>query len=250
MIWLSIVVISLFALAPSFSLLFCRQKTPFNDDQTILLTAYKKKLRDLEHDVHIGLISTHDHDTLQLEIERCILTTHNNNTPLSIIHNKTPQHATKVAWCGLILTPFAALALYLINGNPELPAQPLTPRLIAQHAQDVQEDTLINTLRHMLMTLPKTDPRLQQGYILLGQAEMARNHYHAAVDAYSHALALGFDPEIAARTAEAITQEHHFVTPKALALFRKALATAPKNAPWYKSVQIRVVQGEHEQNHF
>ncbi len=248
MIWLSIMMISLLTLAPSFSLLFFRQKPPFNDEKASLLTAHKKQLSTLDYDVHIGLISTHEHDTLQLEIERSILTAHNNAS--SSVHNNTLQHASKIAGCGLIFTPLTALALYLINGSPELPAQPLAQRLIAQHTQDVKEDALINTLRHMLMTLPKTDPRLQQGYVLLGQAEMARNHYHAAADAYSRALALGFTPEIAARTAEAMTQEDHFVTPRALALFRKALATAPKTTPWYKSVQIRVVQGEHEQNHF
>ena len=247
MIWLSIVTISLLALAPSLLSLICRQKTSLDHDQTLVLTVHKEQLNTLNNDINIGLIPPDEGTTLQLEIERRILSTENSLSPQQ---NATFTHSSKMAWCGLILTPFAALALYFINGHPLLPAQPLAPRLAAQQTQDLQEDALIHMLRNTLATLPQTDPNLQKGYLLLGQAEMTRNHYNEAADAYSHALALGFDPEIAARAAEAITQAHHSVTPQALDLFRKALAAAPKSAPWYKSVEARIAQGEHEQNPF
>mgnify|MGYP004707108053 FL=1 len=45
-----------------------------------------------------------------------------------------------------------------------------------------------------------------------------------------------------------MTRASHRVTPEALALFRKALDTAPKTVPWRDAAQARIAQGEHDQD--
>ncbi|MBS0988633.1 c-type cytochrome biogenesis protein CcmI, partial [Acetobacter okinawensis] len=133
------------------------------------------------------------------------------------------------------------------NGAPYLPAQPLGPRLVAQHMQNRKTDALIAQLQQAVGALPADDPNRRQGYLLLGQLQASGDHYAQAAEAWGRALALGFDPELAARTAEAMTRAEHHVSAQALDLFRKALDAAPKDAGWRSAVQGRIAQGEHEQ---
>lgn len=241
MIWLSIAALSLLALAPAVWALFRRQHV-LHDERTAALTLHEAQLGEVERDLTIGLIAPEEHAVARLEIQRRILAADMAPT------GGSTASSTRLAWLGLTLTPIAATLLYLTNGYPTLPAQPLAPRLAAQQAQADREDAIVAQLRQALATLPDTDPNRRQGYLLLGQAEAARDHYEEAAQAWGHALALGFEPELAARTAEAMTRASHRVTPEALALFRKALDTAPKTVPWRDAAQARIAQGEHDQD--
>ena len=64
-----------------------------------------------------------------------------------------------------------------------------------------------------------------------------------AAKAWQRALANRFDPTLAAETAEAMTEANGHVTPAAAALFRRALAAAPADAPWRGMVERRLGGG-------
>ncbi|MBO1323855.1 c-type cytochrome biogenesis protein CcmI [Acetobacter sp. TBRC 12305] len=239
MIWLSIALLSLIALAPAAWGLWRRDRE-IRDERSAALVLHGAQLAEVDRDLAIGLIAPEEHGVAKLEIQRRILAA-------DIPAPGGPAVTTaRWGWVMLVLAPFLAVALYLTNGMPFLPAQPLGPRLVARHMQDQKDDAVVAQLRQALATLPETDPNLRQGYLLLGQAEAGREHYAAAADAWGHALALGFEPELAARTAEALTRVDQHVTPQALDLFRKALDAAPKDAPWRDAAQARIAQGEHE----
>ena len=241
MIWLSIALLSLLALAPACATLWKRTRT-VRDERSAALALHEAQLAEVDRDLTIGLIAPAEHEIARLEIQRRILAA--DKAPSSADNSR----AATVGWIGLGLAPVLAVGLYLTNGVPSLPAQPLGPRLAAEHMQDTKNDMLVARLKQTLATLPPGDPALRQGYLLLGQVEASREHYAEAADAWNHALDMGFDAELAARTAEAITRTNHQVTPQALALFRKALDAAPQDATGRSAVQARIAQGEHDQD--
>jgi cytochrome c-type biogenesis protein CcmH len=64
-----------------------------------------------------------------------------------------------------------------------------------------------------------------------------------AIDAFQHVLADRFDATIAAETAEMMTEvAGNTVTPEALALFKRAMAAAPADAPWRPMAQKRIAE--------
>ncbi|KFL88356.1 Cytochrome c heme lyase subunit CcmH [Acetobacter malorum] len=241
MIWLSIVLLSCLALAPA-ALPLWRRARQVRDERSAALSLHEAQLSEIDRDLDIGLIAPAEHDIARLEIQRRIL-----------VADTAPTHADDAippvaVWSALGLIPIAAVGLYLTNGVPSLPAQPLGPRLVAQHEQNTRGDAVVQRLKATLAMIPAGDPNLRQGYLLLGQAEATREHYAEAAEAWNHALSLGFDPEVAARTGEALTRSASHVTPQALDLFRKALDAAPKDAPWRGAIQARIAEGEHEQD--
>ena len=241
MIWLSIALLSLIALAPAAAALWRRSRS-IRDERSTALALHDAQLAELDRDLTVGLIASGEHSVAVLEIQRRILVA--DMAPSTA----REQSATWPGWLALGLAPVLAVALYLTNGAPMLPAQPLGPRLVAQHQHDVRDDAVIAQLRSAIAALPATDPSRRQGYLLLGQAEAGRDHYNEAAQAWNQALDMGFDAELAARTGEALTRAHHHVTPDALALFRKALDAAPQDAPWRAAAQARVAQGEPDQD--
>ncbi|GAN59993.1 hypothetical protein ACI01nite_02150 [Acetobacter cibinongensis] len=241
MIWLSIALLSLLALTPT-ALPLWRRTRLIRDERSAALALHEAQLSEIDRDLAIGLIAPTEHDIARLEIQRRILTADTAPT------EARDAIASPLVWVGLGVIPLAAIGLYLTNGVPNLPAQPLGPRLVAQHMENTRNDGVLARLRQTLAQLPDTDPNRRQGYLLLGQAEASRAHYAEAAEAWNHALQISFDPEVAARTAEAMTRANSHVTPDALELFRKALDAAPKDAPWRSSVQARIAQGEHDQD--
>jgi cytochrome c-type biogenesis protein CcmH len=144
----------------------------------------------------------------------------------------------------LLLVPLGALALYLLGGSPELPAVPLADRVAAAREREAREQALIAQLRQRLGEIDPHTEQARQGYILLGNAEASRGRLPEAADAWRTALAARFDPTIATEAAEAITEAQGRVTDEAAALFRRALAEAPGDAPWRPMAQKRLSEAK------
>jgi cytochrome c-type biogenesis protein CcmH len=84
------------------------------------------------------------------------------------------------------------------------------------------------------------DATTRQGYVLLGNAEASRGNMPEAAAAWGTALAAHFDPTLAVETAEAMTEAAGHVTDESAALFRRALAEAPADAPWRPMAEKRI----------
>ncbi|GAN87415.1 c-type cytochrome biogenesis protein CcmI [Komagataeibacter intermedius] len=240
MIWIGICLLGVIALLPA--LISFRRTTLLRDERETALVLHQAQLAELERDLVEGMIAPSEHDSARLEIQRRLLGT--DMLPAFVAGQGA---STGVITAALIALPVAAIGLYLTVGHPSLPAQPLAPRLVALQHEDHRNDAIIDRLRDQLKQIPAGDPSLFQGYVLLGQAEAGRDHYAAAAQAWRSAIEQRFDPEVAARAAEAqMMADGGHISPETADLYRRALDAAPPNAPWRMTVQQRIAQSEHQ----
>ena len=241
MIWIGICLLGVIALLPA--LLSFRRATLLRDERETALALHQAQLAELERDLVEGMIAPSEHDSARLEIQRRLLGT---DTLPAFVARKGGASTGAIA-AALIGLPVAAIALYLTVGHPSLPAQPLAPRLAAIQKEDHRNDAIIDRLREQLKQIPPGDPSLFQGYVLLGQAEAGRDHYAAAAQAWRSAIEQRFDPEVAARAAEAqMMADGGHISAETADLYRRALDAAPADAPWRMTVQQRIAQSEHQ----
>ncbi|GBQ25123.1 cytochrome c-type biogenesis protein CycH [Gluconacetobacter sacchari DSM 12717] len=239
MIWIGIFLLSAVVLLPS--LLAFRRTTRLRDERESAMLLHRAQLAELDRDRESGLIADGEHAGARLEIQRRLLA-----SDAASARGLGRSVTTPVVMACLLLLPLTATGLYLLCGHPTLPAQPLAPRLAAQKAQDRRDDALLAELRAGLARMSPDDPNRFQGFLLLGQAEAARDHYAAAAEAWRQAMTIRFIPEIAVRAAEAQTLADGRVSPESAALFRRALDAAPADAPWRMAAQQRIAQSEHQ----
>ncbi|HME27934.1 MAG TPA: c-type cytochrome biogenesis protein CcmI [Acetobacteraceae bacterium] len=232
MIWLGIVLLAAIALAPL--ALSLRRTAAARGRQEAAIALHRAQLAELGRDLADNRIAAAEHANAVLEVQRRLLAAAGNAEAESHTSSRTP------VLLALLLVPVGALALYLLGGSPDLPAVPLADRLAAARAREAQEATLIAQLRQRLGELDPRSEQAHQGYILLGNAEASRGRLREAADAWRTALAMRFDPTIAAEAAEAITEAQGHVTDDAAMLFRQALAESPPDAPWRPMAEKRL----------
>ena len=140
----------------------------------------------------------------------------------------------------LSLVPAVALGLYLLAGVPGMPAAPHAEVAAAEAERAAKEAAMIGQLRARLALMDPKSDQTRQGYILLGNAEASRGNMQQAAAAWGIALQSKYDPMLAAQTAEALTEAAGQVTEDAAKLFRGALDTAPRDAPWRPMAERRL----------
>lgn len=235
MIWLAIAGLAALALAPLALSLF--RSTRARGRQEAALALHRAQLMELDRDLADQRIGVPEHAAAVLEVQRRLLAEAGRADPDPVPAGRSPL------WVALALVPVGALALYLVGGSPELPAAPLAARIAAAEVRARQEMALIAELKAGLARIDPASPKAREGYILLGNAEARLGNMPEAAAAWQKALANRFDPTLAAETAEAMTEASGHVTPEAEALFRRALAAAPANAPWRAMVERRLGGG-------
>ena len=240
MIWIGIFLLCAIALLPC--LISLRRTTLLRDERESAFALHQAQMVELDRDLAEGLIAPTERDSARLEIQRRLLGSDNMAVPAA-----RKGCSTLAIAGGLLALPLLSVGLYLTCGHPSMPAMPLAPRLAAAEKADHRNDDLINRLRDSLQHIPADDPNRFQGYVLLGQAEAARDHYAAAAQAWREAIAVRFEPELAARAAEAQTMaDGGHISAETADLYRRALDAAPADAPWRMAVQQRIVQSEHQ----
>jgi cytochrome c-type biogenesis protein CcmH len=224
MIWLAIVVLAVVALAPlAFSL---RRAAVARSRQDAAVDLHRAQLAELDRDLAEGRVLPAEHENAVLEVQRRLLAAAAGNE-----HAPRSGTASPIL-IALLILPIGGLALYLTGGSPNLPAEPLAERIAAAKVRDEHDSALIAELRRRLSTIDPHSEQARQGYVLLGNAEASRGRLKQAADAWQTALAVRFDPTLAVETGEAITEVSGQVTRDAAALFRRALADSPPDAPW------------------
>jgi cytochrome c-type biogenesis protein CcmH len=223
-LWVAIVVLAGTALIPL--LLTLRHARPAVQASPAL-AFYRDQLAELDRERDEGLISPNEHKGARLEIERRLLAA---ATPAAA--RAAPSHRWPILAASAII-PLLAILFYLDVGSPGLPAAPLAPRIAHDRA-------IIAELTQQLPSLVGDPQSLWQADVMIGSAESDLRNWSAAASAWHAALAIHFDPTLAAQTAEAETRAHGKVTPEAAALFRSALAAAPADAPWRAAAEARL----------
>jgi len=233
MIWISLGVLALAALVP-LAVMTLPDVAGCRDRREAALALHRAQLAELGREREDGRLTEAEHAAAVLEVQRRLLAADADRDVASRRSSTLPLYAT------LALVPLAALALYLIAGSPELPAQPLTERRAAAEARAQQATVLATRLRAVLARLDPQSDEARKGYVMLGSLELSRGDFPAAASAWKVALAVHFDPTLGAETAEVLTEMNGSVTPEAAALFRRALAEAPADAPWRPMAERRI----------
>jgi cytochrome c-type biogenesis protein CcmH len=232
MIWIAFLLLAAVCLLP---LAYRLGRAPaIHGRRAAAIALHRGQLAEIARDLAEGRLHQAEYDQAKLEIERRLL------ADAALADPASASASRPALLAALVLIPVAAGALYWVGGRPDLPAEPLAVRLAQLHAREAEEDHLIGALRARLATMdPKTE-QARQGYVLLGGAEANRGRLQAAADAWRVALAARFDPVLAVRAAEAMYEADGKLSLESSALFRRALAEAPADAPWRAMVQKRL----------
>jgi cytochrome c-type biogenesis protein CcmH len=231
-IWLALALLAAISLAPL--ALSLRRSAVARSRRDAAIALHRAQLAELDRELADGRIAAAEHANAVLEVQRRLLGAAGGP-------DDAPRAGSRSAvLIALVLIPLGAFALYLAGGYPGLPAAPLAERIAAAQRRAEHEAALIAQLRRRLGQLDPRSEQARQGYILLGNAEVSRGRLSAAADAWRTALTTRFDPTLAAEAAEAITEAEGHVTEEAAALFRRALAESPADAPWRSMAQKRL----------
>ena len=202
----------------------CRVRAP-RGRQASALALHRAQLEELDRELEAGRLGVAEHAGATLEVQRRLLA-------VAETRDETVKAASKgplILAC--ILVPLAAEGLYLLGGHPELPSG-VQDRNTTTEQDTAEAEKLISTLRARLGELDPTTEIASQGYVLLGNAEAGRGHIGEAAAAWRTALQGGFNPALAAQAADAQLKADGVMTPETRALFERALAEAPPDAPW------------------
>jgi cytochrome c-type biogenesis protein CcmH len=240
MIWVWIAVLVALSLAPLG--FFGWRSGRIRGRQETAMALHRAQLRELDLDLADGRLIAEEHAAAKLEVQRRLLA----DAALADRQGAASGPGT-LALVGL-LVPAAALVLYLRLGRPDFPpsdgggaAGEVAPSP-AEAAKAAKDDALIAQLRARLRLMDPHAARTLEGYEILGRAELTRGRLPEAAEAWKIVLADKFDPTLAVQTAEVLTEAANKITPEALALFKRALAEAPADAPWRPMAQKRIAE--------
>ncbi len=200
------------------------------------IAIHRAQLAELDRDLADGRIAATEHASAVLEVQRRLL------AAAASAEAAPPRGARTPLITALLAIPALGAVLYAIDGHPMLPAAPLAARLAAADKDAADAAPLIAMLRERLKTLDPQSETARQGYVLLGNAEDSLGHLPQAVAAWRQALAIRFEPGLAALTAEGQTQIDGKVSHDSADLFRRALAAAPADAPWRAVAEKRLAE--------
>jgi cytochrome c-type biogenesis protein CcmH len=238
-IWVLVTLLAALTLAPLAWAVTRGARVRGRRDAAILL--HKAQLAELDRDLAAGRLLPEEHAAAQLEVQRRLL------ADAALSEAEPPPPGRLALLLTVVAVPTAALGLYLSGGHPDYRAdERLAAAATAAGAQtaaaDQQAATLIAQLRARLAIMDPMSDRAREGFITLGRAEWSLGRLPEAADAFQHALASKFDPSLAAATAELMTESEGHMSAEAAALFRRALAAAPPNAPWRATVEARLAK--------
>jgi cytochrome c-type biogenesis protein CcmH len=232
MIWVALVLLAVAAMTPL--AISARRTARARGRREAALALHRAQLAELDRDLADGQIGPAEHANAILEVQRRLLA-------VADTTEETPSSAaTAPLLTALIAVPAAAFALYLAGGSPNMPSFRHADVVADAREQAQQDDALIAQLRAGLAKMDPNSDTTRQGYVLLGNAEASRGNMPAAADAWRTALNARFDPTLAVETAEAMTEAAGHLTTESAALFRRALAEAPPDAPWRPMAEKRI----------
>ncbi|GAD11089.1 cytochrome c biogenesis factor [Gluconobacter frateurii NBRC 103465] len=243
MFWLGILIVAGVALLPAlYGLRRVRRRVDARDSA---LTLYRGQLAELDRDRDLGLVSGDEYGAARIEIQRRLLAADASSAAPDLNEGASRSKRFLPVLAVGFGIPLAAFCLYIVNGHPSLPPQPLSAR---QVKPDAKAMAMIQKLQAQVSTIPKDNPTYETGHVLLGQIEARAGLTSEAIADWKVALDTHFTPELAIQLAELQTQKDGHISANSLDLYRRALAAAPADAQWRMAVEARIAVGEHEEN--
>jgi cytochrome c-type biogenesis protein CcmH len=234
MIWISLALLSVAAMVP---LAIAIELEPGAlGRRQAALTFHREQLFEVEQNLGTGEVSGAERESVVADAQRRLLASAD-EAELTL---KDGRRAPLLV--ALAVVPAVALGLYLTNGSPDVPSVTGGAVVAEPTLQPAAEGKRLSELRVRARSLPKDSADARSAYIALGRAEAERGDMRAAAAAWDTALGIGFDATLAAATAEALSEGAGHVDARAEALFKRALANAPSDAPWRSMVVKRLAE--------
>ncbi len=251
-----------------------RRRSDDTDPRDADRAVYVAQLEELDRDVQDGLLSDAQAQTARLEVQRRLLAVDKRASEKDQTDNTTARSLSMVGVA--VAVPFAALAVYLSLGSPDMPGASVADRRAA--AMEHPDDADLNVLVEDLADRMRQNPESTEGWVLLARSYRQLGRMNDTAAAYRRALAQGVDdPLVYAEFGEAlvalnegrltpeardvfrITLESDRDEPRArfylglaeaqagnvrdaIAIWRDLTATSPADAPW--TAMVREQMGE------
>lgn len=189
------------------------------------IAVYRDQLDEVDRDSKAGLIGEAEAQAARVEVSRRLIAAadrsefdHSPSAGSSLWRRRAAAVAAVVA------LPIIAATLYLANGSPQLPGQPLQARLLAPH-----QDTSIAALISQAEAHLERNPNDARGYEVLAPVYLRLGRFSDAVNARRKLIALGGDSaERQSDLGEAlVAAANGIVTADAKSAFERALALEP-----------------------
>jgi cytochrome c-type biogenesis protein CcmH len=237
LIWFALAGVAALALIPLALTVFTGSRLRGRRDAALAL--HRAQLAELDRDLAENRLLPAEHVAARLEVQRRLLAEADQQEAATRTSGPFPLVLAA------LLVPAVAILLYIGDGGaPDYKARALAA---TQQATDdakaganARDEELVARLRGTLTKLDPHSETTRKGYVMLGGAELELGHLPEAADAWRHAIAIRFEPNLGAETGEAITEAEAHVTPEAAGLFKRALAEGAADAAWRKDVEKRL----------
>ena len=186
------------------------------------VSVYKDQLSAIARDRQRGVITEAEAKEAEREVQRRLLAAAE-EAERAVAPTARRGWMTPAAIA--LVTPAAAVGLYLWLGSPGAPDRPL-----AERAQEMQQVQHMEAAVMQLAQRLSNDPSDLEGWAMLGRGYMAMNRYADAANAFRQAKERGLNnAELNAALGEALTADNGgVVTASALAAFEEALQQVPR----------------------
>ena len=182
---------------------------------------YRTQVADIDREAALGLLAPADAEAAKAEAARRLL--HRAGGSAAAAPSRSAVRVA--ALIALIAIPALAVGIYTSVGNPEIPDQPLKARLAARQPADDIRTAIAKIEQHLA-----TSPDDGKGWEVLAPVYMRLGQFDKAAHAFAEmSRILGETPDRLSAQAQALVfAARNQVTPQAQELFRKVLASDPK----------------------
>ena len=189
------------------------------------IAVYRDQLDEVDRDRKAGLIGESEAQAARVEVSRRLIAAADRSE-----FDRSPSAGSSLwrrraaAVAVVVALPLIAATLYLANGSPQLPGQPLQARLRAAH-----QDTSIAALILQAEAHLERNPNDARGYEVLAPVYLRLGRFSDAVNARRKLIALSGDSaERQSDLGEAlVAAANGIVTADAKSAFERALALEP-----------------------
>jgi cytochrome c-type biogenesis protein CcmH len=198
-----------------------RRRSGLHSDGDVAV--YRDQLDEIERDRAAGLIKDEEAGAAKVEVSRRLLAAADAD-----VQAEPPGNGAAIVWrrravavTALVALPVAALTFYFALGSPELPDQPLAPRLAG-----ARTNQSLNALTAQVETHLERNPEDGRGWEVIAPVYARLGRFDEAVKARRQALRLNGDSaERQAALGEALVfAANGVVTSEAKAAFERAAA--------------------------
>lgn len=146
---------------------------------------FKDQLGEVDADEARGIISSSEAEAARTEVSRRLLSVAGgrDNAKLNSVNKRNGNIPALALTCAFVCLPVLSGTLYLINGSPHIPDQPLTARLNVSTDQQ-KVGPLVARVEARLRQFPEDG----RGWEVLAPVYMRQRRYAEAADAFGKAL--------------------------------------------------------------